>query len=102
MRVLQVNKFMYRKGGSEEYMFRLTDLLRENGVDCAFWGMADEKNIVVDDFNCFARKVDYASLKGLNRIAAGVNTIYSRDNAKRIGIILNAFKPEIVHLHNYN
>ncbi len=102
MKVLQINKFLYPKGGAETYMFQLSKTLKENGIDIEFWGMEDEKNIVADTYQSFAKNISYQE-KSLFKIVSNTpRTIYSFDNKKRISKLLDAFQPDLIHLHNYN
>lgn len=41
MKILLVNKFHWRKGGSETYYFALADGLRALGHEVAFFSMED-------------------------------------------------------------
>jgi len=102
MKVLQINKFLYPKGGAETYMFQLSKALKENGIDIKFWGMEDEKNIVEDTYQSFSKSVSYQERSLFKIISKTPRTIYSFDNKKRISKILDHFKPDVVHLHNYN
>ena len=46
MKVLLVNKFHFRKGGSETYYFTLAEALKNQGHDVIFFAMQDpEKNL---------------------------------------------------------
>ena len=46
MKVLLVNKFHYKKGGSETYYFTLAEALKSQGHEVVFFAMQDaEKNI---------------------------------------------------------
>ena len=45
MKILLVNKFHYRKGGSETYYFTLANALKDKGHEVIFFAMKDEKNI---------------------------------------------------------
>ena len=47
MKVLLVNKFHYRKGGSETYYFTLAEALKRAGHDVVFFAMEDENGSVV-------------------------------------------------------
>ena len=38
MRILHVNKFLYRRGGAEGYMLDLAELQRARGDDVSFFG----------------------------------------------------------------
>lgn len=102
MKILQINKFLYPKGGSETYMFQLADLLKRGGHDVEFWGMKSALNIVDDVDGCFAEEIDFSQLSGADKILKTFSTIYSKKNRRKIGVILDRFKPDIVHIHNYN
>ena len=102
MKILQINKFLYPKGGSETYMFELSNALNEYGYEIEFWGMADKKNIVEDKYNCFAKNIDFSTLSNIAKITNSLQIIYSDVNRKKISIILDKFKPDIVYIHNYN
>lgn len=102
MKILQINKFLYPKGGSESYMFELSLALKEYGHTVEFWGMQDEKNIVPDTYDCFADKIDFSLLKHFDKIKKAFAMIYSFTNRQKISIVLDAFQPDIVHIHNYN
>ena len=44
MRILQVNKFLYRRGGAEGYLLDLAQLQRDAGHEVAFFGMDHPDN----------------------------------------------------------
>jgi glycosyltransferase involved in cell wall biosynthesis len=102
MKILQINKFLYPKGGSESYMFELSNALIDSGHEVAYWGMSDEKNIVKDTYDCFVDNIDFAKLAGLKKIQKALSTLYSFESQKKVSIVLDDFKPDIVHIHNYN
>lgn len=39
MKVLMVNKFLYPKGGSETYIFKVGDYLTKHGHEVQYFGM---------------------------------------------------------------
>ena len=45
MKVLLVNKFHYRKGGSETYYFTLAEALKARGHEVIFFAMQDEPSL---------------------------------------------------------
>ncbi len=103
MRVLQVNKFLKIVGGAETYMFTLSSLLQKNGIEVEYWGMADDHNIVEDSYNSFADNLDFKEAGSTLKTAQNVSSIiYSKKNQKNIAKVLDEFKPDIVHVHNYN
>lgn len=97
MRILMVNKFHYLKGGSEKYYFDLAKLLEENGHEVAFFSMKNEKNIRTNNKEYFVEEID---LNSNNKLKA-LEVIYSKDNKKKMEEALDEFKPDIVHLNNF-
>lgn len=95
MKILMVNKFHYLKGGSEKYYFGLAKLLKDHGHEIAFFSMEDEKNIHTDCAEYFTKKLD------TNNKLNAINIIYSKENEKRMKEVLEEFRPDIVHLNNF-
>lgn len=97
MKILMVNKFHYLKGGSEKYYFELAELLREHGHEVAFFSMKDEKNIKTDCKEYFVEPIDLNTGSKLKAL----DVIYSKENKKKMEEALDEFKPDIVHLNNF-
>ena len=97
MRILLVNKFHWLKGGSEKYYFELAELLKEHGHEIAFFSMKDEKNITTGDKEFFVDKIDLNKGSKLKAF----NVIYSKANYKKMKKALDDFKPDIVHVNNF-
>lgn len=97
MKVLLVNKFHYLKGGSEKYYFELAELLKEHGHEVAFFSMQDEKNIITGDKEYFVEKIDLNTGSKLKAL----DVIYSKTNYKKMKEALEDFKPDIVHINNF-
>lgn len=97
MKILLVNKFHFLKGGSEKYYFDLAKLLKEKGHEVAFFSMQDEKNIKTNCKEYFVEKSDMNS----KNIFKALGVIYSSKNKKAMEKALNDFKPDIVHLNNF-
>lgn len=97
MKILLVNKFHYLKGGSEKYYFDLAKLLQEHGHEVAFFSMQDEKNIKTGCKEYFVENSDMNS----KNIFKALDVIYSKKNKKAMEKALDDFKPDIVHLNNF-
>lgn len=99
MKVLLVNKFHYRKGGSETYYFTLADALKQAGHEVVFFAMEDpEKNFPCDQEQYF---VSNASVNGgirskLNMI---LHLTYSKEAYRNMRQLLQAEKPDLVILN---
>lgn len=97
MKILLVNKFHYLRGGSEKYYFELGNLLKENGNEVAYFSMQDEKNISTGDKEYFAEPID---LNNGSKLKA-LDIIYSKANYKKMCEAIDDFKPDIIHLNNF-
>ncbi len=101
MKILMVNKFLYPRGGSESYMLKLGDELSSLGHEVQYFGMYDEKNTVGNSSGQYTGNMDFHS-KGAARFLYPFKIIYSGDAYRKIGKVLDDFKPDIVHMNNIN
>ena len=97
MRVLLVNKFHWNKGGSEKYYFELGELLKQHGHEVAYFSMEDEKNIKTENKEYFVPKFD---LNNSSKLKA-LDVIYNKENERIMEKALDEFKPDVVHLNNF-
>ena len=97
MRILLVNKFHYLKGGSEKYYFELANLLREKGHQIAFFSMKNKKNVETGEKEYFVNEIDLNTGSKLKAL----DVIYSKENKKKMIEALEDFKPDIVHVNNF-
>ena len=99
MKVLLVNKFLYRKGGAETYVFKLGDTLTKYGHEVEYFGLENEKNIVGNRIGTYVSDIDFA--KGIRKnLTAPFRIIYSAEARKKISKVLYDFEPDVVHLNN--
>ncbi len=101
MRILMINKFLYPNGGSETYIFNLCNYLEKMGNDIEFFGMEDEKNIVSNSLDLNVTNMQFRS-NSLKKLIYPFKIIYSYEAAKKIRKVLKKFKPDIVHINNFN
>lgn len=97
MKVLLVNKFHWMKGGSETYYFELGKLLEEHGHEVAYFSMENEKNIKTGNKEYFVKASDMNS----KDVTKALSVIYSKENKKVMEKALDEFKPDIVHINNF-
>lgn len=99
MRVLLVNKFHYRKGGSETYYFAVADALREFGHEVHFFAMEDEKNLPCADSDLFVPNRDYnGPSSAIAKASAALSIIYSRESKRRFQKLCERVRPDVVHM----
>lgn len=97
MKILLVNKFHWNKGGSEKYYFELGQLLKENGHEVAYFSMNNEKNIKTGDKEYFVDEIDLNTGSKLKAL----DVIYSKSNYKKMIEAIDDFKPDIIHVNNF-
>jgi glycosyltransferase involved in cell wall biosynthesis len=101
MKVLHVNKFLYRRGGAEGYMLDLATAQMERGHEVEFFSMAHRENLPARFERSFPSQVDFdpppdrlgARLKAVGRL------MYSPSARKGMRDVLSAFEPDIAHVH---
>ena len=101
MKILMVNKFLYSRGGCENYMLFLSDQLKKLGHEVEFFGMYDEKNTVGNSKGLYTQNMDFHS-NGPARFLYPFKIIYSFEAKKKIMQVIDDFKPDIVHMNNIN
>lgn len=102
LRVLHVNKFVYRRGGAEAYMLDLAAQQRAAGHVVDFFGMDHAENESVTFGDDFATEVrlNPAPIKTSDRAVVAAKVIWNRDAARSIGRVVDRFEPDVAHLHN--
>lgn len=99
MKVLMVNKFLYPKGGSETYVFKLGETLARHGHSVEYFGLQNEKNIVGNSAEAYVSDMDFSA--GIKKnLKAPFRIIYSKEARKKISEVLKSFQPDVVHLNN--
>jgi glycosyltransferase involved in cell wall biosynthesis len=102
MRILHVNKFLYRRGGAESYMLDVAAAQTEAGHEIAFYGMRHPENPTLPFQDAFPPLVELEPPPtGLRRrVTATGRMLYSPSSRRGIEEVVRAFQPDVVHLHN--
>lgn len=102
MRILAVNKYLYRRGGAESYLLDLTDLQRRRGDVVELFGMRHPEDSaphpLSDTFPSYV-ELDPAP-DGLRGLAAAGRMVWSVASARGMARALARVQPDVVHLHN--
>lgn len=104
MKILQINKFFYKKGGSELYLFGLRDLLKRHGHEVMDFSMHHEKNESSKYQKYFIKPVDFDGPQNIfKKIKNAFHLLYSFEAARNLEkMILEEGKPDVAHLHNFS
>jgi glycosyltransferase involved in cell wall biosynthesis len=102
MKILQINKFLYPKGGDAISTLETGRLLSNMGHQVYFWGMAQPDNPEYPYKELFVSHIDYNKPhKKTRQFRDAINILYSYEARKKIELLLKEVKPDIVHLHNF-
>lgn len=101
MKILMVNKFLYPRGGAESYMLKLGAYYAALGHEVQYFGMYDEKNTVGNSSCVYTQNIDFHS-GSMKKLLYPFKIIYSFEAKKKIGRVLDVFRPDVVHLNNIN
>lgn len=101
MKILMVNKFLYPNGGSETYIFKLGDYLKSKGHEVEYFGMEHEDRSVGNSVNSYTSNMNFHTSK-IEKLLYPIKIIYSKEARKKIRLVLDSFKPDVVHLNNFN
>jgi len=102
MHILMINKFLYKKGGSETYMFTLAKALEEAGHKVSFFGMADARNDVGEHPCVEVSNKDFHNDSKVQMAANALRTIRSKEAYTALREMLKKDRPDIAHIHNFN
>ncbi len=102
MKILLVNKFLYPKGGSETYIFKLGECLAKKGHRVEYFGMDDEKRTLGNSVDSYTSNMDFHKNSITDKLSYSIKTIYSKEARAKIRLVLDSFQPDVCHLNNFN
>jgi len=99
MKVLSVNKFYWKKGGSESVFFNEKEMLESAGHSVIPFSMHGKKNIFSSYAKYFVDEVDYTKGGIQDKLLSASKVIYSFDAKNKMQYLLSDFSPDIAHFH---
>ncbi|NOR57978.1 MAG: glycosyltransferase [Sulfurimonas sp.] len=99
MKILQVNNYHFRKGGSESVYFETSKLLEEHGHEVIHFSVNDINALDSKTKKYFVDPHEFMDNTVVNKILSIPKFFYSFESAKKLKILLEKEKPDIVHLH---
>lgn len=100
MRILLVNKYYYRRGGTEIYVLELENLLKEHGHEVAVFSMKHSLNQNTEFIKYFPREIDLTKVTFRNFVTSIIRPFGSLEVRHKFNQLLREFNPDIVHLNN--
>ena len=99
MNLLLINKFFWKKGGSEAVYFSEMDLLKAHGHQVIPFSMQDKRNFTSEYAKYFVSNIDYANAGLKEKLTAAGRIIYSVEAKQKIDCLLQDHKIDIAHFH---
>jgi len=100
MKILQVNKFHYPRGGADAYFLSLVDAQRLAGHEVAVFSMHHPDNLPSPWSKYFVSRVSFNHQSLRDRWLTIGRVIYSLEAKRNFSRLLDDFKPDIIHCHN--
>ncbi len=102
MRILHVNKFLYRRGGAEGYLLDLAALQRDAGHAVEFFGMDHPENLPMRYSRHFPAHVEYEPTPAAvsARLALAGRMLWCRSAQRGMAAVVDDFAPDVIHFHN--
>jgi glycosyltransferase involved in cell wall biosynthesis len=101
MKILQINKFFYRKGGSEAYFFDLSKILEDHGHEVMHFSVKNSENEKSPYDKFFLNEINFEKREGLWKDIKKIgHSLYSLEAKKKLEKLILETKPDIAHLHN--
>ena len=98
MKILQINVFNYKKGGSEAVYFNTIDLLKEHDNEVVNFALKWKDNYPSRYGNYFPESKE--TRKGVTKpIKNAINYFYHFEATKRIDELIKKERPDIAHIH---
>ncbi|MCX5800475.1 MAG: glycosyltransferase family 4 protein [Candidatus Eisenbacteria bacterium] len=101
MKILQVNKFFFLKGGAERYFFELSGLLSSRGHKIIPFSMQDPANVPSPYAKHFVSNVILDGTGStFQKIRTAARVIYSFEARRKLEELIHEERPDIAHVHN--
>jgi glycosyltransferase involved in cell wall biosynthesis len=102
VRILHVNKYLYRRGGAESYMDALASLQRDARHEVAFFGMDhpdNEPQVYAEHFPSYV-ELEPPPVSAAGKVTGFGRMVWSTSARRGIDAVVAEFRPDVVHLHN--
>ena len=103
-KIVLINKFYYRRGGTERYCLDVSRLLRQHGHTVIPFSMAHERNLDSEYARYFVDEISLERASGRRRplanLRAAGRAIYSPQARHRLAQLIDDERPGLAYLHN--
>ena len=99
-RLLSINNYHYRRGGSDVVYLEHAALMEELGWKNAFFSMHHPKNFESEWSRYFVDEIEFGHAYSiLDKLAMASKVVYSFEAQKKLRLLLEHYSPDVAHLH---
>ena len=99
-KLLSINNYHYRRGGSDVVYLEHAALMEELGWENAFFSMRHPKNIESEWSQFFVDEIEFGHAYSLaEKMAMVSKVIYSFEAQKKLRRLMHRYQPDVAHLH---
>ncbi|MHB0992537.1 MAG: glycosyltransferase family 4 protein [Burkholderiales bacterium] len=99
-KLLSINNYHYRRGGSDVVYLEHAALMEELGWQNAFFSMHHPKNIESEWSQYFVDEIEFGHAYSLaEKVSMVSKVIYSFEAQKKLRRLMQRYQPDIAHLH---
>lgn len=99
-RLLSLNSYHYRRGGSDVVYFEHDSMFRDLGWDTAQMAMHHPKNVSSDWSRFFVDEIEFGhEYSFAEKLSMAGKVIYSLEARRRLSALLDQFPADIAHVH---
>jgi len=99
-RLLSLNSYHYRRGGSDAVYFDHAKLFDDLGWDNAFFSMHHPKNEASEWSDYFVDELEFAhDYSPLQKLSMASKVVYSLEAQKKLKQVIEKFQPSVAHAH---
>lgn len=99
-RLLSLNSYHYRRGGSDAVYFDHAALLEQHGWETGFFSMQHPKNLPTPWSRFFVDEIEFGHDYSLARkLAMAGKVVWSFEARRKLRALLAEFRPDVAHVH---
>ncbi len=99
-RLLSINSYHYRRGGSDVVYLDHASLMESVGWENAFFSMHHPQNIASEWSDYFVDELQYGHQYSIaQKLVMATKVVYSFEAQEKIARLIDKFKPSIAHTH---
>lgn len=99
MKILQVNKYNFIKGGADRVYFNTSSLLQAHGHDVISFSTLRTENINSIFSDYFVPFIEHRDRNCLGNLLISGRYLYNRQAYRNLDLLLEKYRPDVAHLH---